>query len=78
MPNSGKSLYLSEPFPHLGKGCITPASAEVMRTNESEYIRALSVYLAHSLYPLNGNYYLYFHLLGWGWGVSLGPKLVPK
>lgn len=43
MPSSDKFLYLSEPFPHLGKGCVTPASAEVMRPNECEYNRALSV-----------------------------------
>lgn len=64
MPSSGKPLYLSEPFPHQGTGCRTPASAEVTRNNECEYIRALVCCLAHSLHPLNGNYYLYFHLLG--------------
>lgn len=38
---------------------------ELMSVSTSEHLVCC---LAHSLHPLNGNYYLYFHLLGAGAG----------
>lgn len=57
-------------FPYLSKGLITYASMGVMSIHELSRSEHLAWCPAHRLHPLNGNYYLYFHLL-------VGGRVVP-